>query len=301
MPASTTMDSFKRSASVDTLSEYVAQMQATTSAVPNDSSADLEPPKTVEHILLSCTLNAIHSPVVFKAEQVPLETPAHVHTAPSACSEEDLYFLRWVFEGCFEHLTSVVQTQYPGFKILRAEAEPGISWADFREGRRGFCVWLVRIKARDDPLSALRDLLSSATTTGESSKTVQSREAILASLVGKQVGVLRRQMRQFYKEIEETEQQLTQIWSVVADLSTSATTAATAANAGNGYESSGIEASMSSSTKKSGTKKGGAPLTEYHGGGAGEGGASEWSVVDEDEDRDLTSLSGYDSASDGDD
>lgn len=289
MPAST-MDSFKRSASVDTLSEYVAQMQAT--AAPNVSSADLEPPKTVEHVLLSCTLNAVQNPVAFKAEQVPLETPAHVHTAPPACSEEDLYFLRWVFEGCFEHLTSVVQSSYPEFKILRAEAEPGISWADFREGRRGFWVWLVRSKARDDPLSALRDLLSTSSATTEG-KTEKSREAILASLVGKQVGVLRRQMRQFYKEIEETEQQLTQIWSVVSesvrDLSTS--------TGGNGYESSGIDAT--SSTKKTGTKQG-VPLTEYHGGAGDGGGASEWSVVDEDEDRDLTSLSGYDSASDGD-
>lgn len=318
------MESVKRSTSVDTLSEYVAQMQTSPpSADPSSStsSSSTDPNgSSVEHVLLSCTLNVEESPIEFYAESIPIETPEYVHEI-KVCTEGDLYFLRWVFEGCFDKLTSYLQKNFADFKVLRAQPEPGINWTEFREGRRGFLVWLVRTKKKDDPLAALSDLLNGGgkpasqdvvqglqaapTTTGTT-----SREALLASLVGKQVGVVRRQMRQFYKEIEETERQMSQIWNLVsrAGLHEHAEEQDLIHDADDDGDDDAAPVKPLTMTALEGAsrhprnivKTGNAtsvvPLTEYH----GEGGASEWSVVDEDEDRELTSLSGYDSASDGD-
>ena len=323
------MDQDKRSLSVDTLSEYVAQMQ--TSSNHNDSSnnnhlSDLQ----VDHILLSCTLNAEAIPTEFHAELIPIETPDHVRQV-KACTEADLFFLRWVFEGCFDALTSHISQNYPRYKVLRAEAEPDISWAEFREGRRGFLVWLVHTKSKDDPLAALRDLLrvneNVGTADSEASEQTEDleaseapeatanvlpqqtseREVLLARLVAKQVGVVRRQMRQFYKEIEETERQMSQIWGIVSqsglqEISGNAPkigndlgTQQFAHSAAFDTLASKSLASTSAHDNSTGLQpKMPAPLTEYHAEGA-----SEWSVVDEDEDRELTSLSGYESTSDG--
>lgn len=315
------MDSSKRSTSVDTLSEYVAQIQtssAGTSGGALDPGSGLPSSTHVDHILLSCTLNTLAAlNEQFTAEQIPIETPEYMREV-QACTESDLYFLRWVFEGCFDALTTVIEHDYKGFKVLRAEAEPGISWAEFREGKRGFLVWLVRAKPRDDPLAALKDLLTTRAneTDLEDSAAlgpqVSDREAVLASIVGKQLGVVRRQMRQFYKEMEETERQMADIWQVVS-------------HAGLRSAQSNFSPVVASSAKVTPRQHQTAPLTatalassaSSAGGGPGIGGhgvrlpvpvlggecqqerATDWSVVDEDEDRELTSLSGYDSVSDG--
>lgn len=288
------MNQDKRSLSVDTLSEFVAQMQTFPSQSSNIDSSYSPPDDNlgVQYILLSCTLNATVSPTEFQAEVVPIETPDHVRQVQS-CTETDLYFLRWVFEGCFETLTKFISKNYSRYKILRAEPERDISWAEFREGRRGFLIWLVHTSTRDDPLAALRDLLQ----TTEPGVKVSDREALLASLVAKQVGVVRRQMRQFYKEIEETERQMSQIWSMVSQSGLHDLNSIKPVEDENDdkVSAAGLTA-RSLATSSNNQVKLPAPLTEYQGGE----GASEWSVVDEDEDRELTSLSGYDSASDRD-
>jgi hypothetical protein len=73
------MDSVKRSTSVDTLSEYVAQIQ-TSSAGAGDAAA-LDSDKLmlgVEHVLLSVSLNVTADPIDFDAEVIPIETPEYM-------------------------------------------------------------------------------------------------------------------------------------------------------------------------------------------------------------------------------
>ncbi|KAF5092753.1 hypothetical protein D0Z03_002707 [Geotrichum reessii] len=292
------MDAFHRSLSVDTLSNYVAQANISSSlpeeATTTPSKADfsvptqLKQPLPPHHILLSVTLNVTQTPVLFTAEEIPIKTPDYVHEV-KACSEADLYFLRWVFEANFQVLTDYISTHYSDYKILRAEAEPGVDWADFREGRRGFLVWLVTHPDNPDPIAALQTLLRKSTSADDNAN-VNARDKILAKLVGSHLSIFRRQLQSFHKAMDESEAEIAQIWEIVS--------------------SSGI-------VKKEDLYVGdldkpvipeipsvAPPKIKRHvvgevAGGPNAENVSEWSVVDEYEERELTSLSGYETTSDG--
>ncbi|KAF5093753.1 hypothetical protein D0Z00_003888 [Geotrichum galactomycetum] len=282
------MDTIHRSLSIDTLSEYVAQL---TTSVPEEATSNVytsfpthSKSLAPQHVLLSVILNVLDDPILFTAEEVPIETPDYVHEV-KACSESDLYFLRWVFEGNFQALTDHISTRYPEYKILRAEAEPGINWAEFREGRRGFLVWLVTNPIKQDPLTALQTLLNkSPAANGDA---VNARDEILAKLVGSHLSIFRRQLRSFHKAMDESEAEIAQIWDIVS--------------------SSGIvkkEDLYVNDLDKPAIRT--APLSAIPktrrrtAAGANGENVSEWSVVDEYEERELTSLSGYETTSDGD-
>jgi hypothetical protein len=283
------MDTPHRSLSIDTLSEYVAQIPT---SAPEEATSNVYTPSPTQskslapqHVLLSVTLNVLEDPILFTAEEVPIETPDYVHEV-KACSESDLYFLRWVFESNFQALTNHISAHYPAYKILRAEAEPGINWAEFREGRRGFLVWLVTNPIKRDPLTALQTLLNkSPAANGDAA--VNARDEILAKLVGSHLSIFRRQLRSFHKAIDESEAEIAQIWDIVSssgivkkeDLYV------------NDLDKPAVPAAPLSAVPK--TRR------RTTAGANGEN-VSEWSVVDEYEERELTSLSGYETTSDGD-
>lgn len=283
------MDTLRRSLSIDTLSEYVAQI---TTSAPEEATSNVyvsSPTKskslTSQHVLLSVVLNVLDDPILFTAEEVPIETPDYVHEV-KACTEPDLYFLRWVFEGNFQALTNHILTHYPEHKILRAEAEPGINWAEFREGRRGFLVWLVTNPTKHDPLTALQTVLNKSPA-ADGDVAINAREDILAKVVGSHLSIFRRQLSSFRKAMNESEAEIAQIWDIVS--------------------SSGIvkkEDLYINDLNKPAIPV--VPLTAVPKtrrrtpiGANGEN-ASEWSVVDDYEERELTSLSGYETTSDGD-
>lgn len=290
------MDAVHRSLSVDTLSNYVARVNTsslpeeatTTPSKPDFSASTHIRPLPPHHILLSVNLNVAHTPVLFTAEEIPIKTPDYVHEV-KACSEADLYFLRWVFEANFQVLTDHMSTHYSDYKILRAEAEPGVDWADFREGRRGFLVWLVTNPNNHDPIAALQTLLIKSAPADDNAD-VNARDKILAKLIGSHLSIFRRQLQSFHKAMDESEAEIAQIWEIV---SSSGIVKKEDLYVGD-LDKPVIPAIASVAPPKIkrrvvGEMPGG-PNTEN---------VSEWSVVDEYEERELTSLSGYETTSDG--
>lgn len=279
------MDQSKRSASVDTLSEYVAKIQ-------NSSSQDRDHSVTTSHVLLSCKLNVLQDPFAFDAEPVPIETPDYVHEV-KACSESDLYFLRWVFEGAFTPLTAFITQYYAGYKILRAEAEPGVNWSEFREGGRGFLVWLVKNTIKETPLLALQNILTKSADDTSHSDEANTQKLVLAKLIGAQYELMRAQTHQFKTAMKNYEQEMGLIWKTVQESDPTIVNLANLQLA----TADVPELPRPSSSKALGSKS--LAKSRSRGNQSGGENASEWSVVDEDEEGELTSISGYDTTSDG--
>lgn len=293
----------RRNSSTDTLNKELNQklvLQQQGAVTPADSAATTAAAVAAgagtantgyDYLLLSCRINAYSSPPQITTELVPVQ-PSHQQDDRHHATEEELYFLQWVFSGMFSQLNSIINAEYPDYKILRPEIEPGISWEDFRTERRALLVWIARNKpAVENPIELLVNYCQSSSS---DQKAEWMKYGVFVGTMAKQIQLLKLQLQEFRKQLDATETGLDNIWEVI---SASYPTVPAASDL------------LSSSTRGSGSKNPPPTATPSPAGpSTNDGGPNdngEWSVVedeDDDEREELTSasLSGYEDYEDSD-
>jgi hypothetical protein len=174
----------------------------------------------------------------------------------------------FVLQGMFEKFSELLSSRFMGYKILRAEAEPGISWDDFRSDRRGLLVWLI--KTSPHPLASLltTSAMKQKDATGENDE--DAKITVLADVVTKQMNSLKLQM---IKMIEQKQAHFDEIWKIAGVThQPSSQSLLEDMLAKSHLDPATVKSSPSRSRRKSQT--------------------DEWSVVDDDETS--SSLSGFD-------
>jgi hypothetical protein len=171
----------------------------------------------------------------------------------------------------FDSLTEQIDVNYSGYKVLRAEVEPGISWDDFRADRRGLLLWLTRIHS--NPVDHLRDLLQ------DQSEDDKAKFRLALGVIEKQIKLVRRQIQRIHQNVDHSEKQLTYVFHAVSKCIEDE------------YDDSEHPGPVSSDVNGSAIKF--AMTPEYN-----PKESADWSVVEDedDDDKELTSasLSGYD-------
>lgn len=92
--------------------------------------------------------------------------------------------------------------------------EPGISWDDFRSDKRGLLVWLV--KMRPEPFAQLSKLLDKTYTDEVTGKNTINKYELAIKVLSKQVASMRRQIKRFRKEMDQSEHQFDEVWKIIS-------------------------------------------------------------------------------------
>lgn len=284
----------RRTSSTDTLNKdlnqkLILQQQGTDTLAASAAGADAG--NTVyDHLLLSCRINAYSSPPQITTELVPVQ-PSSEQKNRNHATEEELYFLQWVFSGLFTQLNSIIDAEYPDYKILKPEIEPGISWEDFRTERRALLVWIARRKPTvEDPIELLVNYCQSSFS---DQKAEWMKYGVFVGTMAKQIQLLKLQLQDFRKQLDITESGLDNIWEVISA----------------SYPTVPAASDLSSSTTRGVSSKNPpstvTPSPAETNNDTGPNDNAEWSVVedeDDDEREELTSasLSGYEDYEDSD-